>query len=177
LLTELFDTYEKIINGEVIDHSQLASVYRDFVAQELQELGRDDSRTFWAQKLEGSQLSRLPRLHTEPQPLLRYKSTDVLVERELSNQLQDFARRLGVSLKSVLLAAHIKVMSSASGDSDLVTGVVTNGRLEEPDGDKVIGLFLNTVPFRVSLSGGSWEDLVRTVFDEEGQIMSHRRFP
>ena len=49
----------------------------------------------------------------------------------------------------------------------MLIGLTSNGRLEETDGAEVRGLFLNTVPFRLRLPEGSWEDLVRAVFEAE----------
>ena len=52
-----------------------------------------------------------------------------------------------------------------------------NGRPEEQDSDRVVGLFLNTLPFRHKLSGGSWEQLVNDVFAQERAELQHRRYP
>ena len=42
------------------------------------------------------------------------------------------------------------------GTTDVLIGLVANGRQETVDGERVLGLFLNTLPFRYRLSGGSW---------------------
>jgi microcystin synthetase protein McyA len=54
---------------------------------------------------------------------------------------------------------------------------VTNGRVEEIDGERVLGLFLNTLPLRLKLGGGTWLDLVRETFEAEKELMPHRRYP
>jgi len=54
-------------------------------------------------------------------------------------------------LKSLLLAAHLRVIAALTGTRDIVTGLVTNGRPEGADGDRVLGLYLNTAPLRVEL--------------------------
>ena len=45
------------------------------------------------------------------------------------------------------------------------------------DGEKVIGLFLNTLPLRLTLKGGRWIDLVQECFAAERELAPHRRFP
>ena len=40
----------------------------------------------------------------------------------------------------------------------MLTGVVSHGRPEAIDADRVLGLYLNTLPFRMKLSDGSWVD-------------------
>ena len=58
-----------------------------------------------------------------------------------------------------------------------MTGVVTNVRPEEADGERVLGLFLNTLPFPAALTGGSWIELIRQVFEEERAGQPFRSYP
>src|SRR5207245_7743548 len=78
---------------------------------------------------------------------------DVALPPETSAALQRLAWSAGVPLKNVLLAAHMKVVSLRSGRKDVVSGLIANGRPEEPDGEKILGIFLNTLPFRMRLAG------------------------
>src|SRR5207244_1207076 len=82
-----------------------------------------------------------------------------------------------VPLKSVLLAAHVQLVGQITGSRDVLTGLVTNGRPETADADRVLGLFLNTVPLRAPLPGGTWIDLVRQMFEAELEILPFRRYP
>ncbi|HWW76183.1 MAG TPA: amino acid adenylation domain-containing protein, partial [Pyrinomonadaceae bacterium] len=59
----------------------------------------------------------------------------------------------------------------------MTTGLVMDGRLEEPGGEQVLGLYLNTMPFRVKLAPGSWTELVRDVFESVLSLVPVRRFP
>lgn len=80
-------------------------------------------------------------------------------------------------MKSVLLAAHLRVLSFLTGRSDIITGLVVNGRPEQEDGERILGLFLNTLLFRLELSGGTWIDLVQKVFAAERELLPFRRYP
>jgi non-ribosomal peptide synthetase component F len=95
----------------------------------------------------------------------------------MSKALSELARALSVPLKSVLLAAHAKVMGLLSGQSDVVTGYVTSGRPDQEDSARLLGLFLNTVPLRVRLQPGTWSDLVQRAFRQEQELLPHRRVP
>jgi len=53
------------------------------------------------------------------------------------------------------------VLRLLSGQQDATTGLIVNGRLEESDGDRVLGLFLNTAPLRLDMPGGAWLDLIK----------------
>src|SRR5262249_24567613 len=99
------------------------------------------------------------------------------IPEELSQSLKRVARQTGVPVKSVLLAAHLRVLGLLSGTYDVVTGLVTNGRPETAGGHQVLGLFLNTVPFRLHLQAEPWPELIRRVFEAEQGLLPHRRFP
>ena len=87
------------------------------------------------------------------------------ISPEQVEELQRLARRAQVPIKSVLLAAHLKVLSLLSGQSDVVTGMQVNGRPEREGGDEAYGLFLHTKPLRLRLEPGTWLDLIRQTFD------------
>ncbi len=44
-------------------------------------------------------------------------------------------------------------------------------------GDQVLGIFLNTIPLGLRLTGGTWLDLARAAFEAERARLPHRRFP
>ncbi len=80
-------------------------------------------------------------------------------------------------LRSVLLAVHVRVLALLSGNSDVVTGVVTHNRPQHEAGEQVLGLFLNTIPIRVAVGRPSWTDLIRAVHDAEVAALPHRMYP
>src|SRR5438445_10431971 len=68
--------------------------------------------------------------------------------------------RLGVPVRTPLLAAHCKVMGFLTGQQDITTGLVSNGRPQTTDGERLIGLFLNTLPFRLRNADSSCRELI-----------------
>ena len=102
----------------------------------------------------------------------------LLLRAALAAALTRTAESLGVPLKSVLLAAHARVLAALGGRDDIVTGLVTNGRPEVAGAERIVGLFLNTVPLRVELDRvDTWADLVRSVFAAEKALLPHRWLP
>src|SRR5439155_8679326 len=99
------------------------------------------------------------------------------IPRELQEALEAAARAMRVPLKSVLLAAHCRVLQLLTGQLDILTGLVMHGRPEEVDGDRTLGLFLNVIPFRLNAVGPTVHDLVRAVFDAEQELMPFRWYP
>ena len=102
---------------------------------------------------------------------------DVPVAGALSDRLKQVAETAGVPIKSVLLAAHLRVMSVLGGQADVLTGVVSHGRPESIDAERVLGLYLNTLPFRLELKGGSWLELIKETFAAERELLPHRYYP
>ncbi len=175
LLTELFTRYYALLNNSEIPSAPLSTTYSTFIALEQEALTSEDCRRFWSERLDEISLTTLP---PPPNPPV---SERLFFEKrfnpEVVSGLKGIARVAGVSLKSVLLAAHLGVMGFISGSTDVSTGVVFNGRPEGEDGERVIGLFLNTLPFTFRLRGGTWIDLLGEVRDAEARIVPYRRYP
>ena len=179
LLADLFRRYALLLRGEEQppDPPLLVS-YRDFVALERAALFSDETRSFWGEMLEGAESTRLPRLsrsYIAPEAVIR--EIHPSIDLALSDGAKRAAREAGVPLKSLLLAVHLKVVSILGGTRDVLTDLSSHGRPEHADGERALGLFLNTLPFRVRLSSGSWRDLAQEVFDLERRILPFRRFP
>src|SRR5439155_25014812 len=135
------------------------------------------ARAFWSSYLAGATAGTLPMLGADgDEPLETGGTLAVALEPE-AGALRALAVRLGVPLKTLLLAGHLKVMAAIGGHDDVVTGYVSNGRLEQHDGERALGLFLNSVPFRQALADGRWRDLVAQVFKNEQAVIRERRFP
>jgi microcystin synthetase protein McyA len=178
-LAEIFEGYFALLRGEEPDQlGQLSVKYREFVQLEREVMRSDEQHRFWHDKLAGSTLMELPRAASanegaDPQVLMKVFA----VPEDVSDGLHRLAREAAVPIKSVLLSAHFKVMSMLSGETDIVTGVSTNGRPEKKDGEKVVGLFLNFLPYRRRVSSGTWIDLARETFSDEQEILPYRRYP
>jgi amino acid adenylation domain-containing protein len=176
VLAEVLQSYLALLRGEGLPPlPPLRTTYRDFIALERRALQSPEARDFWAAQLAGYERPPLPALAAPDGPrLLRgYR----WLRRSQVAALRRVARREGVPLKSVLLAAHVRVLAMLAGRADVVTGLSSNGRLETADGDRVAGLFLNPLPLRVRLASGSWSELIRAVHAAELAVMPHRRYP
>jgi amino acid adenylation domain-containing protein len=179
LITELMTVYGDLARGkEQPATPPLRLAYADFVAMEREAIASPAERRFWAEHLADAARGELPRWPSRRRPLpSRHRRTEVVVDDDVRDGLLELARTVGASLKSVVLAAHLRVVSLLSGRSDVTTGLIANGRPEELDGDRVIGVFLNTIPLRMRLDGGVWRDLVRQVLAAERELLPHRRYP
>ena len=120
----------------------------------------------------------LPRRVTEPAPTQRVGVHELSIPPRISSGLAQLAQSLGMPEKNILLlAVHMRVLGLASGQTDVLSGVLANSRPEVTGGDLALGLFLNVVPFRLRLGSGTWLELIRKVDQIERQIFPHRAFP
>ncbi|HSE19641.1 MAG TPA: amino acid adenylation domain-containing protein [Pyrinomonadaceae bacterium] len=178
--TEFFEHYFDLLSGKIVGAGpRLLASYRDFVRLEREALQNEQCRNYWTTTLAGAKASRLSRRSfsrsdVDAREVMR---VEVQVPAEVSDGLKRLAQSLEVPLKSVLMAAHIKVLSLLTAESDVITGLLINGRPEEADGERVVGAFLNTVPLRIALSGATWADLARRAFAAENELLPFRRYP
>lgn len=180
LLTELFHRYLSLLhNPDTPPDPALTISFRDFVSLEKMTLESEQAQDYWNRVLSDTSISMLPRWPSSyrNESATRAQFKVVQVPEEVSAGLRELARSAAVPIKSVLLAAHMKVMGMLTGHLDVMTGLISNGRPEEADGDRVLGLFLNAVPFRQNLAEGNWVDLVRETFMRERELLAFRRYP
>ncbi|HEX8351635.1 MAG TPA: amino acid adenylation domain-containing protein, partial [Pyrinomonadaceae bacterium] len=178
--TELFRLYFAELSGAPgVETPAPANVFRDFVAAERRTLSTPGARDFWARRLSDATLTPLPRWEAcaDPAAPREIRLLEIPVAQEVSDGLKRLAGAASAPVKTVLLAAHLRVMALLAGQRDVLTGVVSNGRPERADGERALGLFLNTLPFRLALGGGTWLDLVRETFEAELELLPHRLYP
>ncbi len=176
--TELFNTYFDMLAGKKPDSTIKKNYIRDYVALEKQAITDDAQCSYWDSVLTASSQTLLPvqqRPGIGERFTVKYHPVDI--GKELSDALIGVADRLKVPVKSVLLAAHIKALSLLGDTDDVLTGYEHSGRPEVDGAADGIGLFLNTVPFRVRLGQESYAELIREVYATEGEMLPNRRFP
>jgi amino acid adenylation domain-containing protein len=182
LVSELLLIYDRLLDGNgPVSAPALRVRFADYVAGEL-EAGRSaEARAFFATYLADAPEHRFPISESagdhDAAAVSRFAVLDVPISLATSEQLKKVARACGVGIKQVLLAAHVAVLSQVFGERDILTGLESNGRLETEDGEMVIGMHLNTLPFRIRCAAGRWRDLIREVYQTEQRLTSVRRYP
>ncbi len=119
----------------------------------------DAERAFWHEVLLAGGSTTVPRWAAEPGP--GTAEVEVPLPDATVVALRRLADRLAVPLGSVLLAAHARVLSALTGETDVVTGYVAG------DGGAPL-------PCRLSVDAGSWRALVRSAATTEAGLLAHR---
>ncbi|MFY1671404.1 non-ribosomal peptide synthetase [Plantactinospora sp. WMMB334] len=150
------------------------AAFREFVAVERQIAADPAERDHWVERLAGHEPVGLPRW-----PGTGRAGVPGTIEHPipagLADRLAALADHLGTPVRTILLAAHLKVVGAVGGRHDVVTGIVACGRpAGVPD---AAGIFVNVPPLRLDLAGGSWRDLVRRVDEAERDARAHAGYP
>ena len=96
------------------------------------------------------------------------------LDSDLVRRLRESARRLRVSTASLCHLAWARVLAKTSGREDVVFGTVLFGRMQGgQNSDRVMGLFINTLPLRISTGREGVEEAVKQTHALLGNLMRH----
>lgn len=131
--------------------------YRDYIAW-LQKQDLEASLNYWRNYLEGftSPTPLIIDMITEFQsptghPLIKYQ-----LSLDSSNSLRKFSLENGITLNTLIQSAWAVILNRYSGEDDIVFGATVSGRPPDLTGaEKIIGMFINTLPVRVKFSNQS----------------------
>jgi amino acid adenylation domain-containing protein len=137
--------------------------FRDFIASAPTALSKDDHEAFFRHLLADVEEPTAPfgllNVHGQGTSI---REAQLQLDSTLHNRIRETARRLRVSAASICHAAWGLVLSRVSGRADVVCGTVLFGRMHgAPEAHRVIGPFINTLPFRLNVADKGAEFLVR----------------
>ncbi|MFD5425265.1 amino acid adenylation domain-containing protein [Streptomyces sp. NPDC127084] len=147
--------------------------YRDYLGW-LEGRDFDAARETWRSALAGLDEPTLVARERGDEPTIPRRRT-LSLGRPLSERLRSSAREHGLTINAVLSAAWALVLSATVGRDDVVFGATVAGRpADVPGVDTTIGMFLNTVPQRITLDPAEpVGDLLRRIQAERVALMDH----
>jgi len=151
--------------------------YRVHVAQSLAYARRRDDEAFFRSKLADVDAPTAPFGMLE---VLghgsRVKEVSETLDSVLALRLRASARKLGVSAATLFHAAWGLVLARISGRDDVVFGDVLMTRLQGSAGaQRIMGMFINTLPLRLRLRGVSATELVKQTQREIIELLGHEQ--
>jgi len=182
MLNEVFQRYFNLLESSASDEVRaIDDGMQKLVAIEKNALAAEQYRDYWIQQLSTLEISLLPQLSAVSAQKTttgnHWNQSKDKLPTHLSDKLLELARTLGVPLKSVLLAAHIRVLSVLLGKSNVTSGLVFNVRPETRDSEHALGVFLNTLPFSQKITNSNWQEFIKQTFDLECKLLQVRYYP
>jgi amino acid adenylation domain-containing protein len=149
--------------------------FRNFVAQALHAVPMREHEAFFGAMLSGIEEP------TAPFGLLDVKGDGrgiLEVEQDLdaglAHEIRACARAQRVSSASLFHLAWAQVLARFTGYGDVVFGTVLFGRMQAGDGaSRALGIFINTLPIRVSVGEEGAEEAVQATHERLVQLMRH----
>ncbi|MBC9914888.1 non-ribosomal peptide synthetase [Chitinophaga varians] len=159
-ITELNNVYGDCLRNDRVELPSLEASFRDHIAAQL--FYKSDAHTiaFWKNELRDFRPLTLNR-ESGPRSFHSYRYT---YPRQLRTDLERVANEQKTTIKHILFSAYVYALSVLSGESDVLAGLVTFTRPLKKDGDKLLGCFLNTIPFRVDIPGDiTWAEYLQMI--------------
>ncbi|MCO7254878.1 amino acid adenylation domain-containing protein [Dickeya oryzae] len=171
----LFYRQEVIATGSVQESELLIQP----IVAKLEEEARQNPeiRSFWQRYLQALQVAELPNLAEGDSTDYVWQSQGKVWPASLVTAVDALARELGISVKTVMLAAHLQVLGMITNTYDVSTGCTMNARPAMDQVDAAAGLFLNTVPVRVNVNRANWRELCLAVHEAEHQLIGYHVMP
>ncbi|MFJ3128692.1 amino acid adenylation domain-containing protein, partial [Streptomyces sp. NPDC093108] len=148
--------------------------YRDYLAW-LAAQDRDAARAAWASALAGLEGPTLvaPQVADRAPELPGHVSVDL--SEELTRRTARLARDCSATMNTLVQAAWGLLLSRITGRDDVVFGATVSGRPPElPGVERMVGLFINTLPVRVRLRNDEpVTELVSRLQAEQAELMEH----
>ena len=176
---ELMQLYQARKASAIEPELQARPPFAEFLAW-LSQRDQTTDLVFWKGYMEGYNHSNyLPCVYPRRQNQVtssRSAKWSVSISTELLKDIEQLSVHLGVMQSAVFLAALGFLCSKYSGSSDLLIGLLLNGRPPEILGsDLMVGMFMNTLPFRSNMcSESTVEELILKAHADQLRITHHQ---
>lgn len=153
LKADFLEIYRRLELGAGVAGMTPAVSYKRFM-QWFQKQDQEKATTFWKGYLNGyTELASLPKAKQGRQG---YYVEEMLLSEADCNKVEAFANKHQITLSQLVFSCWGILLSRYSNTNDVVFGKVVSGRPAEiPGVEQILGIFINTVPFRVQLDEGT----------------------
>ncbi|HMA97192.1 MAG TPA: condensation domain-containing protein, partial [Polyangiaceae bacterium] len=182
LLTELFSTYDELLNKGIKVFAAPARPYADYITW-LRSVDLEPGLAYFRALLAGKR-DPTPLPCAEPKGRAcsndGYGESVCSLDEEVVRLARQCAERTGTSLGTLIQGAWALVLARYTGDQDVVFGSCRTCRHSALNGDaaSMVGLFINTLPIRLRLSDAQTiEDLLIDVRRQNIELRNHEHCP
>lgn len=146
LVEELFDLYQGASLPKPVTQYKDYAVWQN---RQLETALNKKQEEFWVNLFQG-EIPFLNLPYDYPRPVVQSYQGESLgfeIKPELTSALKRIAGKTGTTLYMVLLSVYYILLHKYSGQENIVVGTPVSGR-RHADIQKVVGIFINTLPLR-----------------------------
>lgn len=152
ILKELFAYYDALGKSRTLDLPR-PRPYRDYI----EWLGDQDlsaQECFWRESLRGFTSPTVLAIDREADGESRHKEQEIMLAACVTSRLRRLAEESEITLNTLVQGAWALMLSRYSGEEEVVFGATRRCRRSSLAGaDSIVGLFINTLPMRVTVGG------------------------
>ncbi|MGB9121882.1 MAG: amino acid adenylation domain-containing protein [Candidatus Angelobacter sp.] len=178
VLREVFAAYTAF-RDDVQGGPQLAArkPYYDYI-EWLRTQNLSEAEHFFQEKLKGFR-APTPVPSSAPGDASAWGVAQCRLSEALTNKLSVFAQTVGVTVNTLLQGAWALLLHHHSGEEDIVFGATRAGRASTlNDADAPVGLFINTLPMRISVAPeASVGDWLREIREQHVSLRPYEQTP
>ncbi|WP_298427802.1 non-ribosomal peptide synthetase [uncultured Kordia sp.] len=150
MITEISKKYEEKKNNQPTFTAPIQLSYRDYIVEEFINKENTKLKEYWTKKFSDFEINDLP-FHAKSEAVAISEYIHIKLDTKLKNQVDAYIKRAKISEKTFYLAVALKLIQVTTNQNDITIGLMSNGRQALEDGDKVLGCFTNSLPFRIHL--------------------------
>ncbi|MFF5070222.1 non-ribosomal peptide synthetase [Micromonospora olivasterospora] len=183
LLAEVVQCYGALLQGRQAA-LQPTRPYRDYVAW-LRKQDMQQAERYWRELLQGAEQAvplsvekkSEPAARDSDQPTMRLATT--FLGDEETTELQKLAQDHHLTLNTVLQGCWALLLSRYTRSEDVIFGTVVSGRPPEFEGaERMVGLFINSLPIRVQVPGRARRlDWLQRLQEQNTQMRQYEHSP
>ncbi|WP_340019603.1 HAD-IIIC family phosphatase [Paenibacillus sp. FSL H3-0457] len=167
LIREFLDIYEKFLQGENVEVPLKKNKYKEYIRW-LSNRDRSSEKKYWSYYLRDLKKIDLPFIENNQKiGLTEEKAYRQTLNTELFSKINEFTKMNNVTSATVFYLAWSLLLEYSNRQGDIVFGTVVSGRPPEiSEIDKIVGLFINTVPLRVKINYKDSVDVLLTQLEK-----------
>ncbi|WP_338076707.1 amino acid adenylation domain-containing protein [Chitinophaga solisilvae] len=172
LNTELYEICADLLANKTVIPEPLRCSYKDYIIESLVAKRNDANLHFWQEELaDYKRLDIFSRDKSVRQSLThRY-------DKDFQQRLTERTQQDRLSVKGIFLGAYLAALNLLTYEEEVTIGLVTNNRPVLEDGDRLLGCFLNTVPFRFEMERNTmnWKNYFSRIEEKLLQLKERDR--
>ncbi|XLS27833.1 amino acid adenylation domain-containing protein [Flavobacteriaceae bacterium M23B6Z8] len=174
LIEELGHIYKALFNKEEI--TLPAPVSFDKFVNWLGKKDLSVSEKYWKQYLKDyDHVARLPKIISDHKIAPKAFKKQLRFSKERTQQLSAASKAKNVTINDIFQTVWALILAKYTNSNDVVYGNVVSGRPADIEGmDRCLGLFINTIPVRLTIEENhSFLDLVQKIHEDSLDSLPH----